>query len=58
MRGREPDQRRAPEIDQHRVVRIAGLDLVTKLVSRPIAGNEPAQSIVGATWPGSTGEPC
>ena len=22
-----------------------------------MAGNEPAQSIVGATWPGSTGEP-
>ena len=43
MRSREPDQRGAAEIEQHRVSRVAGLDLVAA------AGNEPAQSIVGAT---------
>ena len=45
MRSREPDQRRAAEIEQHRVLGVAGLDLVAARGG----GNEPAQSIVGAT---------
>ena len=54
MLSREPNQRRAPEIEQDRMVRIARLDQIAVNTGAATIGNEPAQSIVGAN-PNSAG---